>query len=135
MKAMFPLILFLPLCLGQLALAQSMKVGGPCEYTDIPGTAHILSVTPLPPDKGPNAQRLMRVLFSFAPQASFPPQAAQVLSRSHELRRPLGNELTDEEVRTADIRQGGELACTLKIIRSGTCTPIIFEFPTLFPKN
>jgi hypothetical protein len=30
-----------------------------------------------------------------------------------------------------DIRPGKRIGCTLKVITRGTCTPILFEFPSL----
>jgi hypothetical protein len=32
-----------------------------------------------------------------------------------------------------DIRPGMRLGCTLKVITRGTCTPILFDFPSLAP--
>jgi hypothetical protein len=34
-----------------------------------------------------------------------------------------------------DIRPGKRLGCTLQVITRGTCTPILFDFPSLTPGN
>jgi hypothetical protein len=104
-------------------------VGGPCEYRSYPGQAEIVSVAPalvagdrfdvkfrFIPD-GPVEESLGKAAlertFSFLPDREMPPDRAFM--------------------EKFDIRPGKRLVCTLKVITRGTCTPILFDFPSLTP--
>jgi hypothetical protein len=84
-------------------------VGGPCEYRSYPGQAEIVSVAPL---EAPAVAALQRI-FSLLPDREMPPDRALI--------------------EKFDIRPGKRLGCTLKVITRGTCTPILFDFPSLAP--
>jgi hypothetical protein len=110
---------------------REVRVGGPCEYRSYPGEAEIVSVNPVLPSSGEAVERF-DVRFRFIPEGPIEEslgRAAQ--NRTFSL-------LPDREtspgrafLETFDIRPGKRLACTLRVITRGTCTPILFEFPSL----
>jgi hypothetical protein len=102
-------------------------VGGPCEYRSYPGQAEIVSVAPA-------ADGRFDVKFRFIPDGTVEePLGKSALGRTFSL-------LPDREIppdrvliERFDIRPGKRLGCTLKVITRGTCTPILFDFPSLAP--
>jgi hypothetical protein len=108
-------------------------VGGPCEYKSYPGQAEIVSVATLEapavaagerydvkfrfisdgPVEEPLGKAALQRTFSLLPDREMPPDRALI--------------------EKFDIRPGKRLGCTLKVITRGTCTPILFDFPSLTP--
>lgn len=119
----------------ETACAQSpQRVGGPCQYIDIPGTARIISVQPLPPSAAVppgSAYQPYAVLFTFTPAPSATstvssPEAQALAGRSHSLTLSGGAPPGPQFLRKYAIRPGAAFACEAHIIRKGTCTPILF---------
>ena len=108
-------------------------VGGPCEYRSYPGQAEIVSVAPWAPPAAAAGERF-DVKFRFIPEGPVEePLGKAALQRIFPL-------LPDREtppdralIERFDIRPGKRLGCTLKVITRGTCTPILFDFPSLAP--
>jgi hypothetical protein len=106
-------------------------VGGPCEYRSYPGQAEIVSVAP-----ASVAGDRFDVKFRFIPDGPVEePLGKAALERTFSL-------LPDREMppdrafmEKFDIRPGKRLVCTLKVITRGTCTPILFDFPSLTPAD
>ena len=109
------------------AHAQPPKaVGGPCAYADHPGVATIVSVTALPP-ASPDAFRPHRILFTF--QAT--PMVANPLyapGKVHEMTLTGGTQPGAGFVKKYGIAEGRKMSAVLHLIRSGTCTPVLFTF-------
>jgi hypothetical protein len=111
--------------------ARGLLVGGPCEYKSYPGQAEIVSVTPVDAPAAAGGERY-DVKFRFIPDGAVDePLGKAALQRTHSL-------LPDREMPPGrafigkfDIRPGKRIGCTLKVITRGTCTPILFEFPSL----
>jgi hypothetical protein len=108
-------------------------VGGPCEYRSYPGQAEILSVAPMEAPAAAAGGRF-DVKFRFIPIGTVEePLGKAALQKTFSL-------LPDREmppdrafIEKFDIRPGKRLGCTLQVITRGTCTPILFDFPSLTP--
>jgi len=110
-------------------------VGGPCEYRSYPGQAEIVSVAPWAASAAAADERF-DVKFRFISDGPVDePLGRAALERTFSL-------LPDREmppdrafIEKFDIRPGKRLGCTLKVITRGTCTPILFDFPSLAPSD
>ena len=105
-------------------------VGGPCRYKSYPGYATILSITGIDAADRDKVRRF-EVKFSFSPQSKITEPFAQVEGKTFHLH---GNnfQYPDREFLAAnDIQVGRVLEGRLQTIVSGTCTPVLFEFPVL----
>jgi len=108
-------------------------VGGPCAYRSYPGQAEIVSVAPWATPAAEAGERF-DVKFRFIPDGPVAePLGKAALERTFSL-------LPDREmppdrafIERFDIRPGKRLGCTFKVITRGTCTPILFDFPSLAP--
>jgi hypothetical protein len=109
---------------------KSGLVGGPCKYRSYPGYATILSITGNSADDKDKVGRF-EVKFSFSPKDKITETFAQVEGKTFNL---YGNnfQYPDEEfLVTNNIRTGKVMEGSLQVIISGTCTPVLFEFPVL----
>ena len=103
------------------------RMGGPCEYNQYRGKARITSIKGLP---GPNQGReTFEVKFNFLPEEEIKESFARVEGREFLLlltnsTYPEGNFLDRYQV-----KPGKVFDCILKVIRKGTCTPMLFDFP------
>ena len=111
--------------------ARGPIVGGPCEYSDYPGQAEIVSVAPMQaPD--PAAGGRFDVKFRFIPDGDVrEPLGKSALKRTFSLLPEREMPPDRAFVETFDIGPGKRLGCTLRVITRGTCTPILFDFPSL----
>jgi len=100
--------------------------GGPCGYADHPGTATILSVTALPRTSA-EAYQPHRILFTFQAE----PMLADRLyapGKVHEMTLTGGAAPGKGFVEKYGITQGRKIPAVIHLIRSGTCTPVVFSF-------
>jgi hypothetical protein len=122
-------------CLGpSLALAASPgRVGGPCRYDSFPGTATFLSVAPWQPGSPaagvPTPYPPLAVTFQFVPQEPvtgeplYKPDAVHTFTLVNSM--PPGPRFAAKY----GLKAGAAVPCQLRIIREGTCTPVLYEFP------
>ena len=118
-----------------LAWAQPDKksgplVGGPCKYKSYPGYATILSITSNSAGDQDKIRRF-EVKFSFSPKNKITETFAHVEGKTFNL---YGNnfQYPDKEfLATNNIQIGKVVEGSLQAIISGTCTPVLFEFPVL----
>ncbi len=100
----------------------SQIVGGPCTYSDFEGTATITKLTPQ--DDGYWA--------IFDTTLSKQPPPKNYRNEGHRVLIKNAGGKTDEKWLSAQgISVGVQLDFKVAIITSGTCTPVVFEFPTL----
>ena len=111
------------------------RVGGPCRYDNFPGKATIVSVAPWRPDApgqgSPTPYPPLAVAFTFAPDA---PIAGEPLYRpgiEHALTLVNGMPPGPRFAAKYGIAPGKAFACRLRLIRQGTCTPVLFAFPDI----
>ena len=110
-------------------------VGGPCEYRSYPGQAEIVSVAPWAAPT-PTGVGRFDVKFRFIPDGPVEePLGKAALQRTFSLFPDREMPPDKAFIERFDIRPGKRLGCTLKVITRGTCTPILFDFPSLAPGN
>jgi len=118
--------------------SEPVKVGGPCFYSDYPGTATITRIEKTEESKrqartsgGPGYEGY-EVWFVFETDQDIKAEwARESITREHQFRSANSWHPGPQYLQKYRIRVGGNYRCTLKVITSGTCTPIIFEFSQL----
>lgn len=106
--------------------APRFRVGGECEYKTYRGTAEIVSIT-----QRPEAPKEYEVRFSFLAKEPVQEEFARVEGREYLLLLSNGSYPKADFLATYGIAVGKRFDCSMKVITKGTCTPILFEFPTL----
>jgi hypothetical protein len=106
-------------------------VGGPCTYEDFPGTATIVSVRKMPRPQSGLPYAPMKVLFTFAPAPGQPGQAMEFAGRPQPLTLSGGLAPGPRFARKYGIRPGASFPCAMHLIRTGTCSPVVFSFQGL----
>ena len=103
------------------------RMGGPCEYNQYRGKARIVSVTRMAEQQ--QGREKFEVKFIFLPEEEIKESFARVEGREFLLL--LANSTYPEGIflERYQIRTGKILDCILKVIRKGTCTPMLFDFP------
>jgi len=111
-------------------IARGPLVGGPCEERSYPGQAESLSVVPSSAAGG-----RFDVRFRFVPDGQVEePLGKTALERTFLLLPDRETPPDRAYIEQFDVRPGRRLACTLKVITRGTCTPILFDFPPPAPR-
>ena len=111
-------------------IARGPLVGGPCEYRSYPGQAEILSV-----EASTAAEGRFDVKFRFIPDGAVEePLGKAALERTFSLLPEREMPPDGAYIEQFDVKPGRRLACTLKVITRGTCTPILFDFPPPVPR-
>ncbi len=138
----FVVFLALPLFLGLIGKSpllaagpkrEEPRVGGPCEYHRYEGRAEITSVRKVtgPPDQ---RDEKYEVKFRFVPKEAIKESFAQVEGREFLLEINYTSSLTREFIEEHGIKPGRFFDGYLQAIVKGTCTPTLFEFPSLSVK-
>ena len=103
-------------------------VGGPCTYAEYPGKATIVSVKEAPPSSGYSKDKY-EVKFSFTPKDKIKEPLVKLEGKTfmHTLLggTPPGKTYLEKN----GIKEGAVFDAILKVIKKGTCTPIVFDFP------
>ncbi len=121
-------------CLPVLAdAAGPERVGGPCRYESCPGTATFVDVKAWQPESPlagvPTPYPPLAVTFTFAPaqpiinEPLYKPGTVHAFTLVNSM--PPGPRFAAKYGITA----GATVPCELRVIREGTCTPVVFEFP------
>ncbi len=98
-------------------------VGGPCSYESYPGKAEVVSVK-----KGDDGYD---VKFVFHSEKTPPETYARVEGKTHRLLLIEGSRPRAGFLKKYGIETGKVLPCNLDVIVKGTCTPVLFKFPTV----
>jgi len=109
---------------------QKPSAGGPCEYKKYPGHAKIVSII----SKGqPHnySHEIFEVKFSFDPDQKATERFAHTEGREFVLLLNNSEYPGPKFLEKYDIQVGKIFECHVKVITKGTCTPILFEFPTI----
>ncbi len=109
-------------------------VGGPCQYKTYPGQATIISITQSK-DHNQSETAQFEVKFSFTPGQIIEEKFARVEGKAFNLygenfQYPDRQFLTRNSIHVGTVLEG-----YLNVIVSGTCTPLLFEFPDLKQEN
>ena len=121
-------------CLPVLADAASLeRAGGPCRYESYPGTATFVDVKAWQPESPmagvPTPYPPLTVTFQFVPnqpitdEPLYKPDAVHTFTLINSM--PPGPRFAAKY----GIKACATVPCQLRVIREGTCTPVVFEFP------
>ena len=113
--------------------ANAQRVGGRCEYTAFSGKATITQVTPVRGSQAVLAglpYRPRRVLFTFSPSTPVA-NALYEPGRQYELTLSGGTPPGPGFLKKYGIRPGAAFTAKMDLIRSGTCTPVVFTFRSI----
>jgi hypothetical protein len=108
-------------------------VGGPCRYDTFTGKATIVSIAPRQNRKAgedpttPYAP--LTVIYTFTPDAPIANEPLYKPDVRHTLTLVNGMPPGPRFVAKYGLAPGQVVACELRIIRQGTCTPVIYDFP------
>ena len=108
------------------------KVGGGCQYESYPGQAEILSLVKTEPPEAASEAGVQRfeVRFSFGPERPIKQEWVKVAGKTLLLTLPDGQLPDKEFLDKRGIMVGRKIPCLLKVITKGTCTPLIFIWPS-----
>ena len=102
------------------------RVGGSCEYKKYRGEAVIVSVA-----KRTDASQEYEIKFSFNPQETIDEEFARPEGKTWTLVLKDSSYPKNDFLTQFDIKTGKRIPCYLRAITRGTCTPVLFEFPTI----
>lgn len=102
------------------------RAGGACEYKKYKGEAEIVSVI-----RRPDAPQEYEIKFSFHPQEIIREEFARPEGKTWTLVPKDSSRPKKDFLTQYDIKKGKRLPCYMKAITQGTCTPVLFEFPTI----
>jgi hypothetical protein len=102
------------------------RVGGPCTYKQYKGEAEIVLVTQRQGTPGE-----YEIKFSFHPQETIQEEFARVEGKQWLIVQKDSSYPKENFLTQYGIKAGKRLPCNLKVITKGTCTPVLFDFPTI----
>ena len=108
-------------------------VGGPCNYKSYAGTAEVIRIEKAYPKSQDGKKNTdgYDVHFVFHPETALQEKYARVEEKSHTLLLTNGSRPTMGFLKKYGIKTGNMLPCELMVIVKGTCTPMLFKFPTV----
>ena len=118
-------------------LAASSRVpgvlGGPCEYKQYKGKATIVAIRKreMPENHGRPADESYEVKFSFFSEEEIKEAYGKVEGKEYAMMLKNSSYPGPKFLEKYDIKTGKSFACYLQVIIRGTCTPVLFDFPTI----
>jgi len=106
------------------------RVGGPCSYRDYPGRGTIVSIDKPDPLSGAESGQY-EVRFVFSPAGADREALSHSQGRTFVLVQGDDSLLTLPEIRKLGVSVGQSYEGKMSIIQEGTCTPVLFDFPSL----
>ena len=118
------------LCVCSAYTQKQPSAGGECEYKQYEGRAKIVSIEQKnkPPD---HPHDIFEVKFSFSTDQVIEERFAQTEGRKFELLLDNSDYPGPKFLEKYGVKVGKVFECYMKVITKGTCTPILFEFPTI----
>jgi hypothetical protein len=106
--------------------------GGDCTYNRYPGEAEVVAIrsVTMPGDNAPSYPT-REVWFEFHPDGKIQESWVQIDDKQFLLTLSNGGYPGPTFLNKNGIDIGTRLVCELAVITKGTCSPILFEFPTL----
>jgi len=120
-------------CAETKAREPGRLVGGPCSYKSYPGTAEVVSVEKVY-TSSQDAKKIgdgYDVHFVFHTDKTPEETYARVNGKTHSLLLTNGTRPRSGFLKKYKIAAGNTLPCELAVIVKGTCTPLLFKFPTV----
>ena len=130
MKILFITLLISFVCVYRAYADQGFIDGGPCEYKQYKGRAKIISIKPKRENSG-YTHEIFEVKFSYTPDRKVDEAFAQTKGKQFELQLTNSWYPGPKFLKKYGIAVGKEFDCYMKVITKGTCTPVIFEFPSI----
>lgn len=118
------MLLFLMSACGMASSSQ--RVGGPCTYKQYQGKAEIVSVKLLQQTTGE-----YEIRFSFHPREKIQESFVRVEGKQWLLVQEDSSFPKKDFLQQYDIKTGKRFPCYMNVITRGTCTPILFDFPSI----
>jgi len=109
------------------------RAGGPCEYHRYQGRAEIVSLRKIA-DPQNQAGEKHEVRFRFIPNEEIKESFVQVEGREFLLEINQSPHLSSNFIEQHGIQIGSVFNGYIQVIVKGTCTPVLFEFPSLASK-
>ncbi len=110
------------------------KIGGACSYKSYVGRATIVSLSETTETNGSQGRRF-DVRFSFEPLETIEEGIVKLDGRTFSLYDESFRHPDETFVKTHDLRVGKVLPGSVLVIKKGTCTPVLFDFPALKSKK
>ncbi|HNZ65411.1 MAG TPA: hypothetical protein PKJ10_06200 [Smithella sp.] len=117
------LLFFLSAC-GMASSSQ--RIGGPCTYKQYQGEAEIVSVKLRQQTTGE-----YEIRFAFHPQKKIQEVFARVEGKQWLLVQEDSSFPKKDFLQQYDIKTGKRFPCYMNVITRGTCTPVLFDFPSI----
>jgi len=136
----FAIILTIADCSGSIkrmdlaAESRAPRVlGGPCEYKQYKGKATIVAIRKkeMPENYGRPSYESHEVKFSFSPEEEIKESYGKVEGREYRMMLNNSSYPGPKFLEKYEIEVGKSFDCYLKVIIRGTCTPVLFDFPTI----
>jgi|GEM_PF-970479 len=107
--------------------------GGPCEYKIYKGLARIISIRKkeMPKGYGGPSHESYEVKFSFSTEEEIKEAHGKVEGREYTLKLTNSWYPGPKFLKKYGIEEGKSFDCDLKVITKGTCSPVLFDFPTI----
>ena len=109
-------------------------VGGPCEYKSYGGIATITSVRETKEgseSRGGHPYQGHEVRFTFFPDEKIEKSYSSVEGKEYTLKLTNSWNPGAKFLKKYGIEESRNFECYLKVITKGTCTPVLFDFPTI----
>lgn len=107
-----------------------LLVGGPCQYKSYPGQATIISIARMESSQPQETERFA-VLFTFQPRTKVDEVFAQDATNKYYLYGDNFQYPDQDFIARHRLEAGQKLKGKMQVITSGTCKPVLFEFPDL----
>ena len=105
-------------------------IGGPCEYKIYEGRAKIISINART-DSGDTSDEKYEVKFAFYPDQKIIEPYVQTEDKEYLLLLTNSSYPGKYFLMKYGIEAGKVFDCHIKVITKGTCSPVIFEFPSI----
>lgn len=105
-------------------------IGGPCEYKIYEGRAKIISINARTYPGDPSDEKY-EVKFAFYPDQKIIEPYVQTENKEYILLLTNSSSPGKNFLMKYGIEVGKVFACNLKVIKKGTCSPTLFEFPSI----
>ncbi len=114
-----------------IPLTYAEIVGGSCKYKSYTGKAEITSITRLEITRREPSHELYEIKFSFKPDQKISEEFTRSEGKEYLLLLKNSTYPGPKFLEKYDLKVGRTLECNMNVIIKGTCTPIIFDFPTI----
>ena len=128
---MIKLLIMFYLCVSSGYTADHPLEGGACEYKKYAGYAKIISITPHKNKPNNYSHDIFEVKYTFISDQVDKEKYGRVEGKEFVLLLNNSNYPGSKFIEKYNIKIGNVFKCNMKIIVKGTCSPVVFEFPTI----